>query len=97
MEQVAARKSTSAAAVRRKLHGWELLHLREHAAELERRLEELTAENERLRQELSYAEDCAASWRDDVMRMMEDGMEVGLTQDGHVVAIAPAPNAKGGE
>lgn len=94
MEQAASKSAKSVSAIRRKLHGWELLHLREHAAALEQRLEELEAENERLRSELTYAEDLADSWRDDVMRMMEDGMEVGLTKDGHVVALTPQAYAQ---
>lgn len=77
----------SAASIVRKLHGWELLHLREHAASLEAQNEALAAENERLRRELQYAEDCADSWRDDVMRLQEEGMQLGLTKDGHVVAL----------
>jgi hypothetical protein len=88
----ARRAANSISAIVRKLHGWELLHLREHAAELERRLDELTAENGRLRSELSYAEDCAASWRDDVIRLMDDA-EVGLTQDGRLVKLAPDARA----
>lgn len=67
-------------AIVRKLHAWELLHLREHAAALE-------AENERLQRELDYANSCAESWRDDVMRLMEEGMPLGLTQSGHVVLV----------
>lgn len=61
----------------RKLHRWELVHLRELVAELH-------AENEHLRRELDYANDCAESWRDDVMRLSEDGASIGLTQDGHI-------------
>lgn len=67
----------------RKLHRWELLHLRELVAELH-------AENEHLRRELDYANDCAESWRDDVLRLSEDGAALGLTQDGHVHLLACA-------
>lgn len=73
----------------RRLHGWELLHLREHAAALEAQLEALAAENERLLAELRFAEDCAQSWRDDVMRMQEEGAQLGLTKSGQVVLLPP--------
>lgn len=84
----AASRQAPPASLIRKLHRWELLHLREHAAALEALTEQQQAEIERLRGELSYAEDCAASWRDDVMRLQEDGMQLGLTQEGRVVAVS---------
>lgn len=64
----------------RRLHLQEIPRLRREAARL-------SAENEDLQERLWRAEDCARSWHDDVMRMMEDGLEVGLTKAGHVVAI----------
>lgn len=67
----------------RRLHLQEIPRLRRAAACAAR----LAAENEDLQERLWRAEDCAESWRDDVMRMMEDGLEVGLTKSGHVVAL----------
>ena len=64
----------------RRLHLQEVPRLRREAARL-------AAENEDLQERLWRAEDCARWWHDDVMRMMEDGLEVGLTKSGHVVAL----------
>lgn len=77
--------ANSRAAVARRLHAMELETLR---ASVER----LHEENERLRQQLYWAEDAADSWRDDALRMMEeacaDGSRTpGLTIDGALVCV----------
>lgn len=74
-------------AIVRKLHAWELAHLRQHAATLEAENDALRVQLEQLQERVSRAEDCAESWRDDMMRLMENGMELGLTKAGRVVAI----------
>lgn len=80
----------SAAALRRKLHAWELLHLREVLAEQQALIEQLQAEAADLQRRLSWAEDCADSWRDDALRAIEgSGCTPGLTLAGQVVAIHP--------
>jgi hypothetical protein len=79
------------AALIRKLHGWELLHLREHCATLEAQVEALTAEVERLRQETAWADGRADMFQDAVLRLQEDGMQLGLTQSGDIVSM-PHPH-----
>lgn len=64
----------------RRLHLQEIPRLRREAARL-------AAENEDLQERLWRAEDCARSWHDDVMQMMDDGLQVGLTKSGHIVAL----------
>lgn len=64
----------------RRLHLQELPRIRREATRL-------ALENEQLRDRAERAEDCARWWHDDVMRMMEDGLQVGLTKSGHVVAL----------
>lgn len=44
----------------------------------------LAEENDRLREQLQYAEDAAISWRNDAMRLMEDACLSGT----HVPAIS---------
>lgn len=78
---------TTAAAVRRKLHAWELLHLREWAAQLE-------AENEQLRERCERAESdaAAADARADMFQealLQAEGVSLGLTRDGAIV-VTPA-------
>jgi hypothetical protein len=65
----------SAASVRRKLHAWELLHLREWCAQLE-------AENERLREELYDAHSRADMFHDALLQV--EDVQLGLTQDGQI-------------
>lgn len=77
-------KPAALSSIVRKLHRWELAHLRELVAELH-------ADNEQLRRELDYANDCAESWRDDVLRLSEDGATLGLAQDGHI-HLMPSAN-----
>lgn len=70
---------TTAAAVRRKLHAWELLHLREWAAQLE-------AENEALR-ERAESDAAAADARADMFQealMQAEDVQLGLTKDGRI-------------
>jgi len=79
------------AALVRKLHAWELDHLRELVEEQRQKIEMLEAQNERLRCECDNAEDCADSWRQDWFRAIEDaGATPGLTITGHLVAVPPA-------
>lgn len=68
--------------LKRKLARWELDHLRKHAAELAERLE-IAEEDAR------HGWECAESWREDAMQLMqemiEDGRDVGLTKAGGIV------------
>lgn len=60
----------------------------------------LAAENDRLREELRRAEDAADGWRENAIRLMEDGCadgarQPGLTRAGALVLV-PASAAQGG-
>lgn len=75
--------------LRARLERWELDHLRQLAAEQAEQIEEL-------QRRLSYAEDCARSWQEDVFAMQE-ALEspagashrcVGLTQSGALLVVA---------
>lgn len=71
-------------ALRRKLEQWELAHLRQHCTELAERLEAAEA---RARD----AEDWAEYWRENAFNLqqelMDDGLQIGLTKEGNLVAI----------
>lgn len=72
----------------RKLHAWELLHLREVVEEQRQQLEAQAAELAEAKRALSWAEDCAESWRDDALRAFEEcGKKAGLTMDGSVAWV----------
>jgi hypothetical protein len=76
------------AALRRKLHAWELQHLREHVEELREQLDAALAERDRWQDRAHYAEDLAESWREDALRAIEDaGAMPGLTLQGRIVAV----------
>ncbi len=78
----------SAAALRRKLHAWELQHLREVVAEQQQAIQELQADVADLKRRLHWAEDNADRWRDDFLQALEDtGRTPGLTVDGSVIAL----------
>lgn len=52
----------------------------------------LAEENDRLREELRWAEDAAESWRDDALRLMQDawaatGSRPGITKGGALVLV----------
>lgn len=85
----------ASAALVRKLHRWELQHLREHVEELRAELDKVTAERDDALRSLSYAEYLAESWRDDALRAIEDsGAAPGLTTEGHLVAVSPATQSR---
>ncbi|MBT9495343.1 MAG: hypothetical protein IV107_23980 [Paucibacter sp.] len=76
----------------RKLHAWELAHLRELVEQQRQQIDELAASNQRLYSELTDAEDRARFWHEDALRAIEEaGAVPGLTMDGHIVALQPAP------
>ncbi|BEP93253.1 hypothetical protein GmRootA79_16370 [Acidovorax sp. A79] len=81
------------AALRKRLHRWELEHLRKHAAELADKLELAQERIEGLESEVSRAWDTAESWRMDAMDLVNDlqeaGKEVGLTMGGALVVMEP--------
>lgn len=58
----------------------------------------LDAENEDLRQRLTWAEDCAESWRQDAIQALNDqadavGGVVGLAQSGQLLVCMPGAAA----
>jgi hypothetical protein len=71
-------------ALRRRLERWELDHLRAHAASLAARVEVLE-------DELNQADQCANSWRDEAMRLidraLDEGDSPGITPSGHLVVV----------
>jgi hypothetical protein len=73
-------------ALRRKLQQWELAHLRQHCTELAERLERAEAR--------AYdAEYWAEYWRENAFQLqrdlMDDGVQIGITQDGAELGYAP--------
>jgi hypothetical protein len=75
-------------ALNRKLHAWELQHLRHLTGELHAQLEATQAELADTQRRLSWAEDNADRWRDDFLQAIEDtGATPGLLPSGQVVAI----------
>ena len=76
--------------LQRKLHRWELHHLRQVVADQQTQIEAQAAELATLKRELSWAEQSAESWRADALQAIEDaGCMVGLTQTGQVLAVQP--------
>jgi hypothetical protein len=76
--------------MRRKLHAWELEHLRQHVEELRAALDVAEQERDEAMQRASWAEDCADRWRDDALQAIEQaGQAPGLTMAGHIVAAPP--------
>jgi len=77
--------------LQRKLHAWELTHLRLVVADQQAQLDALAAQITQLQRELSYAEDSAERWRDDALQAIEDaGCSPGLTMSGHLAAAQAA-------
>lgn len=78
------------AALRRRLEKWELEHLRQHALELQERLE-------RAEEEAARAWESAEFWRDNALELQEalmaDGFTVGITRGGQLVATPPGESA----
>ena len=72
----------------RKLHGWELLHLRQ-LVELQRAaLDQAEQERDQALRRAHQAEDDAERWRDEWLQTVnEAGLVPGLTVAGHVVAL----------
>jgi regulator of replication initiation timing len=80
----------SPTAIRRRLDALALEQLRAEAARL-------IVENDKLREQLAYAEAAAESWRDDAMNLAHElhkaRRQVALTRDGALVAIPEATTA----
>lgn len=73
-------------ALRRKLEQWELAHLRQHCTELAERLERAEAR-------AADAEYWAEYWRENAFQLqrdlMDDGVQIGITQDGAMFPLPP--------
>ncbi len=73
------------AALRRKLHAWELEHLRQVVAEQQQRIEALAAVNVALCRELRETEAIAEQWQSEAEALREDvgarGGQVHLFRD----------------
>lgn len=80
-------------AIQRKLDRWELIHLREHAADLAHQLDEMRELAAALQQSLDDADDRAAFWHDRVIDAMNDaqdtGASIGLSRDGELHVLPP--------
>ncbi len=70
----------------RKLHAWELDHLRGHVEELHQRLDEALARIGELSRQLSWAEECAAMWQ----RAAEQALEAEDSGEACSLGMAPA-------
>ncbi|CAM3351368.1 hypothetical protein [Paracidovorax anthurii] len=82
-------------ALRRRLNAAAYALLNEEIVRLDCECERLRAENESLRTQLSWAEDCAERWREDAIEAINaqadlEGGAVGLTQAGQLVVIPTA-------
>lgn len=73
-------------ALRRKLEQWELAHLRQHCTELAERLE-------RAEERAADAEYWAEYWRENAFKLgsdlLNDGVHIGITQDGEMFPLPP--------
>jgi hypothetical protein len=82
-------------AIQRKLDRWELIHLREHAADLAQQMDEMRELVAALQQSLDDADDRAAFWHDRVIDEMNDaqdtGATIGLSIDGALHVLPPPP------
>jgi hypothetical protein len=74
-------------AVVRKLHGWELDHLRALVEEQRAEIERLAADNERLQAEVYDLEGTADIWRELAARDLADDESIGLTRDGRARVV----------
>ena len=79
-------QSRTLAALVRRLDREALAQLRQEAARL-------VDENEKLREQLAYAEDCAERWRENAISQLNDicertGCAPGITVDGRLVVVA---------
>ena len=83
----------------RKLHAWELGHLREHIEEQSALIEQQLGQIEQLTRERDHAEDCADMWQRDALRAIVDcGAQPGLKIDGTLVALThDLPGARAGQ
>lgn len=78
-------------ALERRLNAMAYEPLCAEIARLDALVTALQAENEELRSQLAYADDCAERWRDDALQAINNaGAEPGLTVDGRLVACPPA-------
>ena len=86
----AAALSLRSSGLQRKLHTWELDHLRQVVADQQALIEAQAAALAVLQRDLSWMEDSAERWRDDALQAIQDaGCTPGLTQAGHLVALQP--------
>jgi len=90
----AAKHTPATARIQRRLERWELKHLRQHAADLAERVEQLEADIERLQREVYDADSCAEMWRDahhSLAEHLDDGTAdarcIGLTQQGDLLVV----------
>lgn len=87
----AAEAEKTIAALRRRLHKWELDHLRKLSAELADKLETAQQRIDDLEAEAARAWDVAESWRNDALDLVNDlqdcGKQVGLTKAGALVVM----------
>ena len=82
-------------ALRRRLNAAAYDLVNEELARRDAECEALRAENESLRTQLAWAEDCAERWREDAITALNEqaadvGGVVGLTQAGQLVVVPAA-------
>ncbi|HEX7687574.1 MAG TPA: hypothetical protein VF453_07700 [Burkholderiaceae bacterium] len=81
----------------RKLHGWELDHLRDLVEEQRVEIERLAAANEQLQAEVYDLEGSADMWRDLAARDLADDESLGITRDGRLCVVTqPQQQQSGG-